>query len=160
MNTAHTNTDFPEDSSNENTSTSDETTSDYQSSQDIRLTSTRRQPYVDNAETSTEEAVQVVGVVPPNPNTVRLQEIAEARARIRKQTRIRDACELSLYRLYKKAFPEIGPRREFESDEDFEARMNHLNVMKQMIRPIIQRMLDAELIINQSYKRCQELKHQ
>ena len=104
--------------------------------------------------------MQVVGVVPPNPNTVRLQEIAEARARIRKQTRIRDACELSLYRLYKKAFPEIGPRREFESDEDFEARMNDLNVMKQMIRPIIQRMLDAELIINQSYKRCQELKHQ
>ena len=137
--------------------------SDYEEDDsDYKPTKTRVQPYPDlgTTEHTTEEhnsEAQIVAVVPPNPETVRLNQIEEAKARIRKQTKIRDACELSLYRNYKKLFPLLGPRRPEESDELYEARMNDLEVQKCLIRPIFHRFLDAEKIIYQSYRRLFEL---
>ena len=123
----------------------------------LKMTTTRIQPFPEE-----HHDVEVVAVVAPDPETVRVQQLEEAKQRIQKQTKIRDACELTLYRLYKKAFPYIGPRREGESDEDYEARMNDLQVQKQLIKPVMSRYLDAEKIIWQSYRRCFELqaKHQ
>ena len=179
METRHNKDNFSEYSSDDTTSDSEsntDTTSNSESNTsectprrsispfpEIHLTQTRVQQFPQSPIIPEEHHdVEVVAVVAPDAETLRQHQLEEAKQRIQKQTKIRDACELTLYRLYKKTFPYIGPRREGESDEDYEARINDLQVQKQLIKPVMSRYLDAEKIIWQSYRRCFELqaKHQ